>query len=152
MPAPKGNSYWKLRDNHGRDKEFSNPEELNVYIQEYFDLCDNNTEYKITKDGIEKQIKAPIPYTIEGLALHLDVDIDTLRNYEKAEGYEDFFGTIKKAKLKVQNNKVVNGLMGKSNAAVTIFDLKNNHGYKDKQEIEYEDKTPTRGEYIPPSE
>ena len=67
-------------------------------------------------------------------------DRDTLLNYEKKTGYEEYFGTIKKAKLKIQKNKVERGLDGDSNPAVSIFDLKNNHGYKDKTEVEQTNK------------
>ena len=56
----------------------------------------------------------------------------TLLNYEKQKGYEDYFYTIKKAKRKIARNKTERGLTGESNPAVTIFDLKNNHGYKTK--------------------
>ena len=57
-------------------------------------------------------------------------------NYEKEDGYEEFFTTIKKAKNKIQRNKLERGLDGDSNPAVTIFDLKNNHKYKDQSIID----------------
>ena len=36
--------------------------------------------------------------------------------------------------MKIQRNKIERGLDGESNPAVSIFDLKNNHGWKDKLE------------------
>ena len=86
---------------------------------------------------ITVDIGRQIPYTIEGLCEVLECERHTLLNYEKKKGYEEFFTTIKKAKLKVQRNKLERGLDSESNPAVTIFDLKNNHGYKDKTETEH---------------
>ncbi len=79
------------------------------------------------------------PLTIQGLALALGfTSRQSLLNYE---GYTDssdksFLDTIKKAKLEIEMDKVEGAMMGDYNSAVTIFDLKNNHGHKDKQEIE----------------
>lgn len=112
-------------------KLWKTPEDLKVEIEAYFDKCDINQVHE-TKEG------KPIyePYTVEGLALALNCTHQTLLNYERAEGYEPYFEAIKMAKLRIQQQKVINGMTGKSNPTITIFDLKNNHGYKDKQEVE----------------
>ena len=115
--------------NYASAKMWKSPEELQQAIDQYFSECESNLVHT-SKDGT----KIFEPYTIEGLALVLDCDTDTLLNYEKKEGYEPYFGTIKRAKLKIQKQKLVNGLVGLSNSTLTIFDLKNNHGYKDKTE------------------
>jgi len=114
--------------NNASCKKWQSVEELESDIQAYFDGCDNNLIE--TDKGKVKE-----PYTIQGLAEALDVDRKTLLNYEKAKGYEPYFHTIKKAKNKIERQKVVNGLIGVSNPTITIFDLKNNHDHKDKQEI-----------------
>ena len=75
--------------------------------------------------------------TIEGLCLALDfTSRQSLLNYE---GYTDknkkpFLDTIKKARLQIQQSKIEGLLSGNYSAAGAIFDLKNNHNYKDKQE------------------
>lgn len=135
MPAPKGNKF--AIGNSGREKQWNTPEDLQKDIDKYFSECDNNT----TKVYDKKQqtiveLTMPIPYTIEGLCDVLDCDRMTLLNYEKRKGYEEFFYTIKKAKNKIQRNKIERGLTGESNPAVTIFDLKNNHNYNDKTETD----------------
>lgn len=134
MAAPKGNAF--AIGNSGKPKTWETPEDLQRDIDAYFKECDSHTKPFITKQGLEIQVSSPLPYTIEGLCEYLDCDRKTLINYENREGYEEFFHTIKKAKNKIQRDKVEKGLMGESNSAVTIFDLKNNHGYKDKQEQE----------------
>lgn len=130
MAAPKGNKF--AVGTSKREKQFATVKELQSAIDEYFNLCDDNTieVYDKSSQSI-KEMKHPIPYTIEGLCEVLDCDRMTLLNYEKQTGYEVYFDTIKKAKLKIQRNKVERGLSGLSNPAVSIFDLKNNHQYKD---------------------
>lgn len=76
------------------------------------------------------------PVTIEGLAVALDCDRKTILNYETKEGYEEFFPTIKRAKARVLASLMEMGLAGKHNSAVAIFGLKNNFGFKDRQDHE----------------
>lgn len=128
MPAPKGNQF--AIGNSGREKKFSTPELLQAAFDKYFSECDNHTEKVLTKDGFLVDVPDPIPYTIEGLCVVLDCDRDTLLNYQKAEGYEEFFGTVKSAKMKVQKKKVERALSGKANATYSIFDMVNNTDYK----------------------
>lgn len=130
------NSGWFKIGNSGTSKKWETPEELQSDIDNYFELCNNNTKTVVTKEGEIIEVPHPIPYTIEGLCDVLECDRATLLNYEKTKGYEPYFNTIKKAKNKIQRNKVERGLIGESNPAVTIFDLKNNHGYKDKTETD----------------
>jgi len=133
MPAPKGNQF--AIGNSGRSKKWKSAKDLQRDIDAYFAECDNNTRKVYSKAaGDVVEVPDPIPYTIEGLADTLDCDRETLLRYEKQEGYEEFYGTIKSAKNKIQRNKLERGLMGHSNSTVTIFDLKNNHGYVDRTE------------------
>lgn len=129
MPAPKGNKFYLNAEDIGCNKIWESPEELQKQIDIYFDKCDANTKQEIFKDGI-LNLEDPIPYTIEGLCEVLDCDRKTLLNYQKKEGYEDFFHTIKKAKRKILKNKIERGLMGKSPSSFAIFDLINNSDYE----------------------
>ncbi|GAF82824.1 unnamed protein product, partial [marine sediment metagenome] len=97
--------------------KFESVEVLQVMIDEYFEKCDDDE----------------IPYTITGLALALDCDRQTLLNYEQKE---EFFGTIKKAKLRVENYLETKALKGDIVPVMTIFNLKNNFGWKDKNELD----------------
>ncbi len=80
------------------------------------------------------------PYTIEGLCHALDIDRSTLMRYEKDEKKPEFCNTIKKAKMRIQQDLMERGLVGVANPAVTIFNLKNNFGYTDKQEHDVKNK------------
>lgn len=128
MPAPKQNNF--AIGNSGKPKKWQTVELLERDILDYFSNCDKNVLKKDKEGNITTE-----PYTIEGLCLALGCDRMTLLNYQKKVGYEEYFDTIKKAKLKIQKQKVVNGMIGLSNPTITIFDLKNNHEYKDQSEI-----------------
>ena len=100
-----------------RPKLYSSVEDMQKIIDEYFIICDEKEK----------------PYTMSGLAYALDMDRKSLLNYSKDE---QFFPTIKKAKEKVEQQLEENALMGKGNATFTIFNLKNNYGWKDNIEVE----------------
>jgi len=96
----------------GRPKLYNNVEDMEKDIEEYFNKCDEDDR----------------PYTISGLAYHLNMDRKSLLNYSKDDM---FFPTLKSAKEKIQAQLEENALLGKGNATFTIFNLKNNYGWKD---------------------
>ncbi len=100
-----------------RPKLYSSVEDMKKIIDDYFEMCDEKEK----------------PYTMSGLAYALDMDRKSLLNYSKDE---QFFPTIKKAKQKVERQLEENALMGKANSTFTIFNLKNNYGWKDNIEVE----------------
>lgn len=101
----------------GRHKLYTKVEDMEKVIDEYFVECDKNQK----------------PYTVSGLALALDMDRKSILNYAKTE---EFFHTIKRAKEKIEQQLEENALMNKGNATFTIFNLKNNFGWKDNLEID----------------
>jgi hypothetical protein len=100
----------------GRPLKFKTPKEIEDKANEYFNMCDEKGK----------------PYTITGLAIALDTDRKTLINYGEKE---EFFHTIKKVKQIVENY-AEEMLYRSSNTAGVIFNLKNNYGWVDKQEID----------------
>ncbi len=118
----------------GQPPKFKTVKEMQSAIDEYFDYCDNRIVkvYSKAKDCVIEVNKSE-PYTIEGLCLTLDLSRAGLLNYEKTAGYDKFFNTVKRAKMKVQKSVVINSM--ENQAAGPIFNLKNNFGYKDSQEI-----------------
>jgi hypothetical protein len=97
--------------------KYKTEEQLKKGIDKYFEECDLKEK----------------PYTMSGLAYSLGIDRATLVRY----GDRDLFATqIKKAKQRVQAQLEENALMGKGNATFTIFNLKNNYGWKDNIEVE----------------
>ena len=100
----------------GRPSKYASAEEMQKDIDKYFEYCDKNGK----------------PYTVSGLANALDTNRQTLLNYEEKE---EFFDTIKKAKSKIEQFAEELLFVGNNTAGV-IFNLKNNYGWKDKQEVE----------------
>ena len=108
----------KTKNPVGRPRKYKNVEELQLLIDEYFLTCDQMHR----------------PYTITGLALFLDMDRQSLLRYEK-EYKDEFCYTIKRAKERVQEF-VECCLFKKGIAPGVIFNLKNNFGWEEKQNID----------------
>lgn len=101
----------------GRPKKYTEVELMRQKIEGYFKECEEKHE----------------PYTVTGLCLALDICRDTLLEYAKSEEFSD---TIKKAKLKVENY-LEKHLITDSSTTGIIFNLKNNFGWTDKQQLEH---------------
>ena len=105
------------------EKRFKTVEAMQDAIDAYFKDCQERKR----------------PYTVQGLALALNFNSrQSLLNYE---GYTDaneesYLDTLKKAKLRIEQDKVEGAMMGDYNTAIVIFDLKNNHEHRDRQEYE----------------
>lgn len=104
-----------------RPKLYETKEEVQEIIDAYFSLCDQLGK----------------PYTMSGLANALNMSRQSLVNYSKED---EFFDTIKKAKLEVEQQLEENALMNKANATFTIFNLKNNYGWRDSIEVADKEK------------
>lgn len=103
----------------GRPLKYESVEMMQKDIDAYFAKCDE-----------EKR-----PYTVSGLAYALGTTRRTLLDYQEKDEYSH---TIKSAKSKIE---LFNEEMLYSKDVSTtgvIFNLKNNYGWKDKQEIEAE--------------
>lgn len=101
----------------GRPRRWQSAEKMQIAIDKYF--ADQDERGK--------------PYTVTGLALALDMDRQRLLDYGSTEQFHD---TVKRAKARVLS-ALEERLLSGQQAAGPIFALKNNHGWKDKQEIEH---------------
>lgn len=105
----------------GRPPLYTNKDELEALVNEYFE-----SEAYIGEGDDRRYVP-----TVSGLAYHLDMTTETLRQYE---GKDEFSVTIKKAKQRIEMNLEQN-LRGQA-VTGTIFNLKNNFGWKDKTETD----------------
>ena len=119
----------------GRPPKYSTNEAIQNRIDEYYQYCEDK----------EKVL------SITGLCWFLGVDRATLCKYEnlfEVEGYknisneekEKILNTVKEAKQRIEF-EYEQALFNKNSATGAIFTLKNNYGWKDKQEIEQTGET-----------
>lgn len=115
---------------------FTRVEEIQERFEEFKEWC--------------KQEKRPL--TVSRFAVFCDCDRNTITKYASGaydNEYVNFSSTIKKMLSEIESDKVERGLSGDYNASVTIFDLKNNHGYVDKQDHDIQLKPPQINKDIP---
>ncbi|ECL3019359.1 hypothetical protein AJ937_02995 [Campylobacter sp. BCW_6878] len=99
-------------------------EELISKIESYFD------ERVVLKETKESIIFAP--KTKVGLAVYLGITMQTLGEWEKDK---DFGEIVSNAKQKCEMDILNHSLIGTYTPSVSMFLLKNQHGYVDKQEV-----------------
>ncbi|EGF1228640.1 hypothetical protein IB030_000099 [Campylobacter jejuni] len=99
-------------------------EELISKIESYFN------ERVVLKETKESVIFAP--KTKVGLAVHLGITMQTLGEWEKDK---DFGEIVSQAKQKCEMDILNHSLIGTYTPSVSMFLLKNQHGYVDKQEV-----------------
>ncbi|EAK8601645.1 hypothetical protein E7R00_06800 [Campylobacter jejuni] len=99
-------------------------EELVSKIESYFN------ERVVLKETKESIIFAP--KTKVGLAVYLGITIQTLGEWEKDK---DFGEIVSQAKQKCEMDILNYSLIGTYTPSVSMFLLKNQHGYVDKQEV-----------------
>jgi len=120
MAAPKGNQFWKLRSKHGKDKIFKTPEIMWKAACEYFEYIDKNPlviqDNKGTKNVNEVELKRP--YTIHGLCIFLDVNIDYFTDFaDNLKGKtdkisKDYSRIIKHIRTIIYNQKFEGAAIG----------------------------------------
>lgn len=101
-----------MKDIAGRPLKFKTPAVLQKKIKAFFELCASTREIPL----------------VEGLALYLNCSVQTILNYEDKDAYAPI---IKKAKLRIQQGVMQNGIQGKSPPMLVAFIAKNHYGYKD---------------------
>ncbi|EED1946928.1 hypothetical protein G5Z45_000091 [Campylobacter jejuni] len=99
-------------------------EELVSKIESYFN------ERVVLKETKESIIFAP--KTKVGLAVYLGITMQTLGEWEKDK---DFGEIVSQAKQKCEMDILNHSLIGTYTPSVSMFLLKNQHGYVDKQEV-----------------
>jgi len=118
----------------GRPLKFKTVKELKDKIEEYFDYCDNRlvTGYD-NKTNQQFAYINPEPYTMSGLAYYLDLSRQSLVNYKRRG---KFLYTIKRARRKVEMD--IDRRLNDKNSFTPglIFNLKNNFGWKDRNETD----------------
>ena len=122
--------------------KYDNLEDLEAGIEKYFADCDakpilDPDGKQITDKNGNPMFFPPKPYTMEGLALALNITVRTLSNYAEKD---DYFPAINHARARCLSYKAER-LYDKDGVQGAKFDLSNNSErmgglrYADKQEI-----------------
>ena len=105
-----------------RGFRFKTPEDLQERVEQYLEICKAEER----------------PLTMAGLAVYLGMARQSLWKYadgsydkDRAEGELTHAEVLAWARTVIEADKNEKALCGKYNATVAIFDLKNNHGWKD---------------------
>ena len=117
--------------NPGRPRKYQDIDSFQAAIDDYFDKATRRKE----------------PPTVSGLACALGTTRLVLLNYEQYDDAEPFANAIKDAKARVEARTVA--ILLKANSKVhpagPIFVLKNNHGYRDVQEVQIDSRSVVMG-------
>ena len=101
-----------------RPLKFKTVAKLNRIAERYFQECDQNNR----------------PYTMSGLAAALDISRQNLSNYARKEKFSEAISVLKQ-RIEAQMEERM--LTGQNASTPSIFSLKNNFKWHDKQEVEH---------------
>jgi hypothetical protein len=140
MAAPIGNRFWELRSKHGRDILFKTPKLLWEAATEYFEWIEKNplieVDYK-GKDADRVEMPHTMPFTIHGLCLYLDVNVQYFTDFEQAQKAKktklskDFSLVVTRIRETIYNQKFSGAACGFYNPSIIARDL----GLTDKTDI-----------------
>jgi len=121
----------------GAPVKYETPEEMQLIIDKYFNDCMDNRLALLSKDNVElnpdRCTDDEFP-TVSGLALSLGMTRKGLIDYENKKNPK-FGNTIKRAKARVES--ILEQRLYHPQPTGVIFNLKNNYGWKDSQELDH---------------
>lgn len=116
--------------------KYYTPEEIEAAWERYLRWCDNYTIEEVSAGKVLTVNRPQVPTIGHFCHQELKMTKEALLNYEKAKGYEAYFGTIKRIKDEVYEAKQRALNNGQGSVTGLIFDLKCNYGWQDKQVID----------------
>lgn len=132
----------KPKNKGGRPRVFKTPEEMQVLLDEYFEIKSGHTRKMVLKNGAIVEVPDPEPVSIAGICAYLGITYDTLSEYQKLDG---FSVSITQAKLICEEFAVNMCFKGKNKAD---FVLQNNFGWRNRSTSENKTENTTKIVYI----
>ncbi len=126
----------------GRPRAFNTPEEMQVLIDEYFEIKSGHKKMVILRNETVVYVPDPEPVHIAGICAYLGITYDTLGEYQKREGFSE---PITRAKLMCEEYAVNMCFKGNNKAD---FVLQNNFKWRNRAETENKTETTTKIIYI----
>lgn len=132
MPAPEGNSFWKMRSSHGRKPIFPDDEILWEAACEYFEWVEANPLQESQAFAYQGDVKLQeLPkmraMTIGGLCIFLDISQQAWGEYRKREGFGEVVTRVEEI---IRTQKFEGASAGLLNPNIIARDL----GLAEKQE------------------
>jgi hypothetical protein len=124
----------------GRPLLFKTPAELECKIEGYFAYCEQGQQVeRLTKRGdVVTYTEKRLP-TLEGLALYLDCETRTIRNYEKRD---EFFPVISRARQRIFDEWLSGASTDRYNAKIIALALSANYkAYNVQREVNHRSST-----------
>lgn len=125
----------------GRPKKYKTEAAFRKAVSGYFDGITVMAEMEIFGQ-IVKRLCYTEPPSISALCLHLGINRRTWANYSDPEKHPEFADVCEEVKLRIEaylENELISRTKGSLQGI--IFDLQNNHDWKQKSEVELGEKT-----------
>ena len=118
-----------------RPRKIDSPETLQAAFDEYIGHCKSYTKPVLSNSGKLVDVPTPRVPTVGEFCQFMKMERHTLDEYGARP---EFSATIKNIHAQIHDAKQIALLNGEGNTTGLIFDLKCNHGWKDKINIEHE--------------
>lgn len=133
MAAPKGNSYWRLRQAHGRKHKIKTPTQLMNGALDYLQYLEDNPfqeakAFSASGDVVYGEVPKMRAPTLEGLWVHLWITKTTWYNLKERKGFMEVCEYIEQMFYDWKFQGAASGFL---NAAIIARDL----GLKDQKDI-----------------
>lgn len=133
----------------GRPKKYGSKKALSEAIERYFRSISRTVP---AKDGLGRAIRNDdgeeiklteyvVPPSISSLCLYLGIDRSTWQNYCDPQQHPEFSGITETTRARIEAYLEEQLLTREKGLQGIIFNLQNNYGWRQKQEVELGDKT-----------
>lgn len=119
-----------------KKKKYTDKDLFKAKVEDYFNKCDKTVIKKqVVTRGEIIIVETPKPYTMAGLAYHLDIERQTLNNYKSRETY---FDIIMHARKRIEEANISLAMVGCHDSKIAALNLASNYGYAVKQDLNVE--------------
>lgn len=132
----------EAKNKGGRPRAFNTPEEMQVLLDEYFEIKKGHVKKVVLKNETVVEVPDPEPVHLAGVCAYLGITYETLNQYQKKE---EFSEPITRAKLMCEEYAVNMCFKGNNKAD---FVLQNNFKWRNRSETENKTESTTKIVYI----
>jgi hypothetical protein len=117
----------------GPPRQYQSVKAFQKKVDEYFQECDANIIIKkVVQKGEIVEVPMSEPYTMAGLAHHLDLSRQALNEYKMTDTFGDI---VMRARKKIERANINAAALGLHEPKIAHLNLASNFGYSTKQEL-----------------